>query len=458
MSVAAAPRPRYCFVTGLLADRALRETLEALPADFPYEVATLKITVAALLNTDWTARHLDPGDCDVVMIPGLSRIDEAELSRRIGKPVERGPKDLRDIPAHFGLRAAREGYGAHAITIFAEVNDATRLPPDRVLRMATRYGLSGADVIDVGCVPGDPSPERVRDLVALLRREGFRVSVDTFDAGEARAADAAGAEYLLSVNSTNLDVVRGLRLAPVVIPDAGGGVDSLAANAAAVQALGCRRLLLDPILEPVCLGLAASIERLAETRRRWPEAEVLTGLGNVTELLEADSTGVTALFAGIMAELGIQHVLTTEVANWCRGAVRELDRARRLMHYAVSRRVLPKGIDDSLLVNSDRRPNYPTEAELRAMHATITDPSYRIAVDGRAIYLFNATRFLKGTDIRALFEGVRDDLGHEPVGHAFYLGRELMRAQTALTLGKAYIQEEPLRWGYLDDPLPETER
>ncbi len=450
-------RAKYCFVTGLLADRALREVVAALPPEIPYEVATLRITVAALLSTDWTARHLDPKDCDVIMIPGLSRIDEAELSRRLGRPVERGPKDLRDIPEYFGLKTSREGYGAHTIRIFAEVNDATRLPADRVLAMATRYQLSGADVIDVGCVPGEPRPSRVGELVALLKREGFAVSVDTFDVAEARAADAAGADYLLSVNSTNLDLVRGLRAVPVVIPDFGRGLDSLAANVSAVEARGCSRYLIDPILEPIPFGLAASIERLVEARRRWPQAEILTGLGNLTELLEADSNGVTALFVGIMAELGVQHVLTTEVANWCRGAVRELDRARKLMHYAVTRRVLPKGIDDALLVHSDRRTDYPTEAELREMQAAIKDPNYRIFIDGRHIYLFNATRFVKGTDIRALFDAVRDDLGHEPIGHAFYLGKELMRARTALALGKKYIQEEELRWGYLDDPLPEVE-
>jgi dihydropteroate synthase-like protein len=449
--------PRYCFVTGKLADQALRETLRALPAEIPHEVRTLGITVAALLNTDWTARHLDPGDCDVVMIPGLSRIDEAELARRLGRPVERGPKDLRDIPAWFGLKAVREGYGEHAIRIFAEVNEATRLPDRKVLAVATRYQLSGADVIDVGCVPGDPDPDRVGSLVRLLVREGFTASVDTFDVAEGRAADAAGASYLLSVNSTNIDLVRDLRTTPVLIPDFGQGLDSLARNVEAAEARGCRRYILDPILEPVPFGLAPSIVRLAECRRRWPEAELLTGLGNLTELLEADSAGVTALFVGVMAELGIRHVLTTEVANWCRGAVRELDRARKLMHYAVTRKVLPKGIDDGLLVAGDRDPHYPSEAELRRMHASLTDPNYRIAIDGRSIYLFNAGRFLKGTDIRALFDAVREDLGHEPVGHAFYIGRELMRAQTALTLRKAYIQEEPLRWGYLDDPLPETE-
>jgi dihydropteroate synthase-like protein len=448
---------RFGFVTGKLAEQALRETLAALPPEMPYTVKTLGITVAALLNTDWTARHLDASDVDIVMIPGLSRIDEAELARRIGKPVERGPKDLRDIPAFFGLKRSRAGYGAHAVTIFAEVNEATRLPDRRVLAMATHYQLSGADVIDLGAVPGAADPGRLGALVALLVREGFTVSVDTFDAAEARAADVAGASYLLSVNASNIDVVRDLRMVPVVIPDLGQGLDSLALNLESVWARGATRVLLDPILEPIPFGLAASIGRLIECRRRWPDAEILTGLGNVTELLEADSTGVTALFTGVMAELGVQHVLTTEVANWCRGAVRELDRARKLMHYAVSRKVLPKGIDDSLLVNSDRNPHYPSEAELRVMHEAITDPNYRIAIDGRRIYLFNARRFLAGTDIRALFDAVRDDLGHEPVGHAFYLGKELLRAQTALVLGKRYIQEEPLRFGYLDDPLPEVE-
>lgn len=449
--------PTYAFVTGRLAEPALRETLTALPPEIPYVVKPLGITVAALLNTDWTARHLDAADCDVVMIPGLSRIDEADLARRIGKPVTRGPKDLRDIPVWFGLEAAREGYGEHAVQIFAEVNDAPRLDDRRVLAMATRYQLSGADVIDVGCVPGDPDPRRVRALVALLVREGFTVSVDTFDAAEARAADEAGASYLLSINSTNLDLARDLRMVPVVIPDFGEGLDSLAANVAGVAARGCRRFLVDPILEPVPFGLVRSIERLAECRRRWPEGELFTGLGNITELLEADSIGVTALFAGIMAELGIQHVLTTEVANWCRGAVCEIDRARKLMHVAVTRKVLPKGIDDGLLVAKDPDPHHPTEEELRALHAEIRDPNYRIAIDGRAIFLFNARRFLKGTDIQVLFAAVKEDLGHDPVGHAFYLGRELMRAQTALVLGKRYIQEEPLRWGYLDDPLPAVE-
>jgi hypothetical protein len=33
--------------------------------------------------------------------------------------------------------------------------------------------------------------------------------------------------------------------------------------------------------------------------------------------------------------------------------------------------------------------------------------------------------------------------------HAFYLGFELAKAATALTLSKNYVQDESLDWGYL---------
>jgi hypothetical protein len=38
--------------------------------------------------------------------------------------------------------------------------------------------------------------------------------------------------------------------------------------------------------------------------------------------------------------------------------------------------------------------------------------------------------------------------------HAFYLGYEMAKAVTALTLGKNYTQDQALRWGFLS--VPET--
>ena len=56
--------------------------------------------------------------------------------------------------------------------------------------------------------------------------------------------------------------------------------------------------------------------------------------------------------------------------------------------------------------------------------------------------------FIRGTDIQEIFS----QLGVDEPSHAFYLGRELMKAKLAITLGKTYRQEGALQWGYLTPP------
>ena len=113
----------------------------------------------------------------------------------------------------------------------------------------------------------------------------------------------------------------------------------------------------------------ASLERYAEVHRRYPDAGQLMGIGNITELTSADSTGVNAVLIAICEELGVRAVLTTEVIPWARGAVKEIDIARRLMHHAVSHRTLPKGVDDRLVTVKDPEILEYDEAELRRLHA-----------------------------------------------------------------------------------------
>jgi dihydropteroate synthase len=172
---------------------------------------------------------------------------------------------------------------------------------------------------------------------------------------------------------------------------------------------------------------------------------MLMGIGNLTELTSADSTGVNALLIAVCQELGIRAVLTTEVIPWARGAVREVDVARRLMHYAVTQRTIPKGVDDRLVTVKDPVMLTYTEAELRELQASLTDPNFRIFADAEAITVFNSERFVRGTDIQEIFA----QLGVDEPTHAFYLGKELARARLAVTLGKTYRQEGALSWGYL---------
>ena len=232
-----------------------------------------------------------------------------------------------------------------------------------------------------------------------------------------------------------------------MIPDFGEGLDTLDRNIEALERWGVRYLI-DPVIEPIGFGFMASLERYAEVHRRYPAAAQLMGIGNITELTSADTTGVNALLLAICEETGVRAVLTTEVINWARGAVREVDIARRLMHHAVSHRTLPKGVDDRLLTVKDPVILEYDEAELRRLHAAVKDPNFRIFTDRHTITVFNNEIFVRGTDIQEIFS----QLGVDEATHAFYLGRELMKARLAITLGKTYRQEGALGWGYLTPP------
>ena len=436
--------PDTLFVTGRLAADALRHTLDKLELDFDYDVAVLGGSVAALMRTEWIARRLPEAcGCRQVMIPGLSRGDLDAIEARVGVPVVRGPKDLKDLPAFFGQERDLEGYGEYHTKILAEIVEAYRMPFGDILREAEYFRSSGADVIDLGCPPMEVFPG-VGEVVAGLKEHGFTVSIDTFHSQTIREADEAGVDLLLSVNAQNMELVPHLRCKVVVIPDFGEGLESLERNVASVEDLGASHVI-DPILDPLSFGFTASIERYCETRRRHPDAEMLMGLGNLTELIDADSVGINAVMAGVIAELDIDYVLTTEVISWARGAVRELDLARKLMHYAVRNRVLPKGLDDGLVALKDTPFETYSEAELRDMQRRVRDKHYRIFADREWVYIFNRDTFVRGSDPHKLFAA----LDTPDPGHAFYLGCELERAALAVRLGKKYTQESPLRWGYL---------
>ena len=160
-SAEALRRPRrVLFVTGLLAEPALRNMLGEMAAPFACDVAALRITVAALMTTTWIARHLTVGEgIDLVLIPGLCEGDPAVIQEKVGVPVAKGPADLREIPRYFGRSAAAHDYGAWDIEILAEINNAPRMTREDIRSEAERYRASGADVIDIGCTPGLAFPE-----------------------------------------------------------------------------------------------------------------------------------------------------------------------------------------------------------------------------------------------------------------------------------------------------------
>src|SRR5262249_16465116 len=154
------------------------------------------------------------------------------------------------------------------------------------------------------------------------------------DRQEVEEAVAAGAELVLSVNATNRAWAAHLPAELVAIPDDPRDLASLESTIGVLRESGAR-FRIDPILEPIAFGFAESLRRFLAARERWPAVEIMMGIGNVTELTEVDSAGVNMMMAGFCQEVGIRSVLTTEVINWCRSAVREFDLARRLAFHAV---------------------------------------------------------------------------------------------------------------------------
>ncbi len=232
---------------------------------------------------------------------------------------------------------------------------APRLPAAEILAAARKYRADRGhrDVIDVGCDPG-ATWAGVGDVVRRLRDENFRVSIDSFNSEEVEAAAAAGAELVLSVNASNVEAARSWGCEVVVLPDELATLDGLDRTVERLTAWNVP-FRIDPVLEPIGLGFAASLGRYLEVRRRYPATPLMMGVGNLTELTDVDSAGLNVLLLAFCQEIGVRSVLTTEVINWCRSCVRELDLGRRLVYHACTERVLPKHLEPDLLLLRDPR-------------------------------------------------------------------------------------------------------
>ena len=99
------------------------------------------------------------------------------------------------------------------------------------MRAAAEYfRASGADVIDIGCTPGLAVSRARRRRRASWSPPACASASTRSTPDEIRTAVAAGAELVLSVNGSNIEVARdlaGTGARVVVVPDLGGALDTL---------------------------------------------------------------------------------------------------------------------------------------------------------------------------------------------------------------------------------------
>ncbi len=439
---------RILFLTGHLARARLEKVLRGLPSPpFVWSIFDIGVQVAALMTQAIILRRLPrPIEADQIILPGRCRADLDALTTELGVPVVRGPDELVDLPAYLGHGGVKRDLSRYDMRIFSEIVDASAQSIDAIVRRASAMRQAGANVIDLGCLPDTPFPQ-LEDCVRALKGEGFQVSVDSALPEELERGAKAGADFLLSLTEETLWIAERYPVTPVLIPKVHRDLDSLWRVTEMAQA---RKLsfMIDPILDPIHFGFAASLAGYMEARRRFPDAAIMMGTGNLTELTEVDSGGVTAMLLGICSELAITNLLIVQVSPHTRRTIEEHDAARRLMFAAREDQALPKGYDAGLLQLHGKKPLVTTADEITERAAEVRDANFRIEVAEDGIHIYNRGGHHVAQNAMALFP----HLGVETDGaHGFYLGAELMKAELAFALGKRYAQDEPLDWGVATD-------
>jgi len=396
-----------------------------------------------------------PAD-ELFSLDGLKKVEDIRNKARDRRYIERALKRPWNVLIG-NLPAGRD----FPTRILGEVVDAPRLGVEGTVGKALHYLREGADVIDVGMVAGETNLDFIDSLPEIrerLRENGFDVpmSFDSLNAKEIERA-LSYADLFLSVDEGNLEEL--VTEKPVVLiptnqrkgffparpSERVGFLEELKERA---LELGYKTLIPDLILESVP-HLVRSITAFQLYRERNPDDVLLVGVGNVVELYDADSVGMNALLAGMARELSIGLLLTTEVSPKAKGSVRELRRAVDMNLFE-----LPKDLGFDLLILKEKRAAEwrfePAEEIVKAGEKPVKLERFyfRIWVEKGRIWV-NAHRgteavlTIVGDEPNAIMDTIleRFDVSAR---HAFYLGRELEKAYTALKLRRSYAQEVEL--------------
>lgn len=350
--------------------------------------------------------------------------------------------------------------GNSRMKVLAEIVDATGMDSISLENKILAFVSRGADMIDLGASL-NATPEDVERAIFIARKvTTLPISIDTLDAALLTRAIGTGIDLLLSLDNSNLDEIGPLAasagIAAVVIPDSCEGLDSLVKNIKKAKEMGIRKIIADPVLDPIGHGITNSIVRYHEFHKLFPEIPVFFGSGNVTELIDVDSLGVNATLCGIAADLGASILFTPEYSNKTQGSIRELKVSSQMMILATERQSSPKDLGIDLMVLKEKRrrtdalvPARYIGAKERKMWKTDPAGSVRIGIipaekktcEGLIVAEHDASTIV-GTTARAVLDTLIDMKLVSTLEHAGYLGRELKKAEIAIKYNRSYAQDD----------------
>ncbi len=483
--------------TGRLAEHTVKKAVgtgaDVLVVDI--EIASF-ITPARLFHT---LKHQSCAkDYDIIFVPGLVSGDFSSLEDQLGCKIFLGPKHAYDlkqvlpfvgevefssvIPAcellrdvwremalkdlqeleskassSFALKDVRIGANSR-MKVMAEIVGATGMEEARLCDTITAFIASGADIIDLG-VSLDTDPADVTRVVRIAKQVcPLPLSIDTLEPRLILAALEEGIDLVLSLNGENLPLVgeqiAKAGIAAVVLPDRDDPGQSLVRNYQLAKDTGIKKIIVDPVLDPVGHGLTDSIVRYHDFHQAFPDVALFFGAGNITELIDADSVGVNALLCGIAADVGASILFTPEFSDKARGSISELCIGSRMMVLSRQRESSPKdlGLDLLVLKEKRKRPEVPVPEDFIQAADKFTwtlDPEgpFRIGIfhdtKGNG---FIVARHEKATIVGVSAMDIMDMIINRGLvsrmDHAAYLGAELQKAEIALKFNRSYSQDD----------------
>ena len=467
-------------------------------------------------------------DYELVLLPGFVQWESSSLERKYSLKVRKGPEFASELPLIFEnlqninlsnkipanklfeisgekeyQEIIKEQYGIaknnishHTFYINEEKSDliiGRNLPPPviaeivnctersdkNILKKAKHYVESGADIIDLGCVSNKPDPNRIKEIINLIR-ENFNVliSIDSMEKNEIFAAVNEDIDMILSLDAGNYKTCLNLpKDIPIVIlptnvkaayfpKEPETRVKKLFDLIDELHNHGFEKLIADPLLEtPISPGICTSLEtyflykkKVAKENYIKYELPMFFGISNVVELMDIDSVGINGLLASIAIELDMGVVFTVEHSTKLMGGVRELKDCIKLNYLAKNKKMPPINLGISIFKakkkKSQKIPKIDQEEaiivkELNLDYNPDEKGYFRIYINHytKKIYVLfysnehKLDQIFIGDDAESLSKKIIQFKLTENLYHINYLGRELNKAENCLLMGKSYIQE-----------------
>ena len=390
--------------------------------------------------------------------------------------------------------------------LIAEIVDCPKLSDEEILEKTKYFIQSGAQVIDLGMIFGQSHPYQIRRIVPLIKKNyDILVSVDSVKIEEIIAGIESGVDLILSLDGGNInefleymqrfhvDRNLGLVLIPLegsshkAITDPKKKAEFLISLAKRLTSYGFTNIMYDALLKsPISPGMMDSLYAYQVLNKKLKlESELhypsFIGLHNVFELVDADTSGIITLLTLIAQELDCAGVFTTEFSPKTLGSIRDTKRSIDLAFLAKISKSPPTNMGlDGFTVKSKRKSLSRTEeASIVVDISTNTVPKgtlqnlieqdykfihdttgyFKFYVDHtsrliEALFLpFDITKkrlglkgklLLKGITAESIYKTI-DKLGLvKEISHAFYVGKELSKAEYSLAVNAAYFEDTDL--------------